>query len=125
LCEAALNSTGVSEVAISSLADDVSNYSYLKVVVINELGTTITDQDAIITNIEYDTRYIGQDVGSSGAMLGLHAENQKLVYDRLFIWVVSEATNIGVRGLRNLNDTSNPPDVVPGLFIRRIIGIPK
>lgn len=125
LWEAALNSTGVSEVAISSLADNVSNYSYLKVVVTNELETTITDQDAVMTVAEYDTAYIGRYVAASGAMLGMHPENGVLVFDRLFIWVFSEGTNITVRGLRNHNDTSTPPDVVPGVFIRKIIGIPK
>lgn len=126
LWEAALNSTGVSDVPISSLADAVSNYSYLKVVVTNELGTTITDETVVQTDVEYDTSYIGQEVvRSTGGMLGFHTENGRLVFDRLFIWVYSEGTNISVRGLRNHNDTSTPPDVVPSVFIRKIIGIPK
>jgi hypothetical protein len=126
LWEAALNSTGVSEVAISSLADAVSNYSYLKVVVTNELGTTITDQTAIQTDVEYNPSYIGQDVAkSTGGMLGWHEENGKLVFDRLFIWVFSYGTNISVIGLRDHTDAIGPPDTVPGLFIRKIIGIPK
>lgn len=126
LWEAALNSTGVSEVAISSLADDVSNYSYLKVVVTNELGTMITDQTVVQTDVEYDLSYIGQDVvRSTGSMLGIHEVNGKLVFDRLFIWVLSDSTNIIVIGLRDHDDSIGPPDTVPGLFIRRIIGIPK
>lgn len=126
LWEAALNSTGVSEVAISNLADNLSNYSYLKVVVTNELGTTITDQTVVQTDVEYDLSYIGQDVvRSTGGMLGFHEVNGKLAFDRLFIWVLSDGTNIIVIGLRDHDDSIGPPDTVPGLFIRRIIGIPK
>lgn len=125
LWEAALNSTGVSEVPLSSLADNVSNYSYLKVVVTNELGSTITDQDAIMANVEYDPTYIGQNVGQSAAILGFHEVDEHLVYDRLFIWVVSDGINISVVGLRDHNETSDAPDTVSGVFIRKIIGIPK
>jgi hypothetical protein len=113
-------------VAISSLADAVSNYSYLKVVVTNELGTTITDETVVQTDVEYDLSYIGQEViRSTGGMLGFHEVDGRLVFDRLFIWVYSDGTNITVKGLRDHNDSSNPPDVVSGVFIRRIIGIPK
>lgn len=126
LWEAALNSTGVSEVAISSLSDDVSNYSCLKVVVTNELGTTITDQTVVQTDVEYDVSYIGQDVArSTGGMLGFHEVDGRLVFDRLFVWVLSDGTNVTVIGLRDHDDSIGPPDTVPGLFIRRIIGIPK
>lgn len=125
LWEAALNSTGVSEVPISSLADNVANYSYLKVVVTNELGSTITDQDAVMANVEYDPAYIGRDVGQSTGILGFHVVDEYLVFDRLFIWVVSDGINISVTGLRDHNETSDPPDAVSGVFIRKIIGIPK